>query len=389
VATIARVEGSNETLDTSDVDRYVGQVVGGGQLNEPITATDIRRWVQAMDYPNPRHFDDAAAASSPFGQIVAPQSFAVCCDTGQGCPAAIVGKIPNTHTVFGGDEWWFYGPQIRPGDHVRVRRRYQGYKMAETRFAGPTMFTFGDTLYLNERKEPIAKQRCTMARYRPDLARQRGYFDAMVSSPSFSPDELQAFKRLRTAWLRSGESRQGPGESRVGDVLPIRPIGPHTRTGFATEWRAFLFTVWGSQHIEGDFELDAGWLPEMMGSEADGSDPAMRTGMDEGPGSSHANLDKARLVGLPRHYGFGTSMGTWALDYLAYWAGDAGFIRHSNMVYRSPVFEGDVAFLQGEVTGHRVEPAIGALLVTVRINLTSQDKLLLAQGEAQVQLSAL
>jgi hypothetical protein len=94
-------------FDTTDVDRYVGQPVGGGQLTEPVSVTDIRRWAQGMQYPNPLHYDDAYAAESAFGRIVAPQSFAVCCDVGHGAGPAIVGNIAGTHMIFGGDEWWF------------------------------------------------------------------------------------------------------------------------------------------------------------------------------------------------------------------------------------------------------------------------------------------
>ena len=108
-------------MDTTEVDRYLGKRLGGGQLREPVTATDIRRWVQGMQYPNPLHYDEDYAARSPFGRIVAPQSFAVCCDVGHGATPAIVGNIPGTHMIFGGDEWWFYGPRILPGDHLRQR----------------------------------------------------------------------------------------------------------------------------------------------------------------------------------------------------------------------------------------------------------------------------
>ena len=165
-----------EILDTSDVDKHIGEYVGGGQLKEPVTLTDIRRWVQAMQYPNPRHFDEEAAASTQLGEIVAPQSFTVCCDVGEGMTAAIVGRIPNSHNVFGGDEWWFYGPHIRPGDRVRVQRRFDGYKIAETKFAGPTMFSRGDTLYRNARLEPVAMQRATAVRYLPEFAAQARVF---------------------------------------------------------------------------------------------------------------------------------------------------------------------------------------------------------------------
>lgn len=49
------------TLDVSELEARVGQLVGGGQLWEPCSATDIRRWVMAMDYPNPIHWDEEVA----------------------------------------------------------------------------------------------------------------------------------------------------------------------------------------------------------------------------------------------------------------------------------------------------------------------------------------
>ena len=114
-------KSTNETavkLDLSDVDPRVGQRVGGGQLWEPCSATDIRRWVHAMDNPNPIHWDQEFAKRSKFGGIVAPQSFVVCMDYGHGVHPACVGRIPGSHLIFGGEEWWFYGPRIRPGDRL-------------------------------------------------------------------------------------------------------------------------------------------------------------------------------------------------------------------------------------------------------------------------------
>ena len=64
-------------LDLSDVDHRVGKPVGGGQLWDPCSSSDIRRWVMAMDYPNPLHWDEQFARDSKFGGIVAPQSIAV------------------------------------------------------------------------------------------------------------------------------------------------------------------------------------------------------------------------------------------------------------------------------------------------------------------------
>ena len=39
-------------LDVSDLDRYMGVPMRPGELTEPVARNDIRRWVQAMHYPN-------------------------------------------------------------------------------------------------------------------------------------------------------------------------------------------------------------------------------------------------------------------------------------------------------------------------------------------------
>jgi acyl dehydratase len=384
---VTKTTADVETLDTSDVDKHVGEEVGGGQLKEPVTVTDIRRWVQAMNYPNPQHYDEAAAAKGPFGVIVAPQSFAVCCDCGHGNVPAVVGKIEGSHVIFGGDEWWFYGPRIQPGDLIRVKRRFDGYTIADTRFAGPTMFSRGDTTYYNQRKEPICKQRSTAIRYRPDLARDRDLFSDAEEAPVFTSEQLAEFARQRQAWNDMGKSGQGPGKVNVGDGLPTRVLGPHSVASFTSEWRAFIFQVWGSHYIEGWFPgADAGFLNEMSGIDADGSDPAMMVGMESGPASGHTDIGRAKLVGMPRYYGYGSSIGAWGLDYCAYWAGNHGFVRHSSLRYRYPVFEGDVTFVNGEVAGQEFDPRLGVDLTTVRLSVTNQDGQIVAQGEADVEL---
>jgi len=35
-------------FDTSDIDRWIGVPIGGGEIIEDIHVNDIRRWVQAM-----------------------------------------------------------------------------------------------------------------------------------------------------------------------------------------------------------------------------------------------------------------------------------------------------------------------------------------------------
>src|SRR5436305_1113167 len=245
--------GERVTLDTSDVDRQIGRELGGGQLKEPVSATDIRRWVQGMQYPNPLHYDEEHAARSPVGRLVAPQSFLVCCDVGHGATPAIVGTIPGTHMIFGGDEWWFSGVRVYPGDHLRQRRWFVDYKIADTKFAGPTMFSRGDTLHRNQRGERVAKQRSTAVRYLAEEARKRGFFEQTAPIPTWTDARLSEIQAQRLDWIRSVRDAdvRSFDSVEVGQQLPTRPIGPHTIQSFATEWRAFIFQARGAQTREG------------------------------------------------------------------------------------------------------------------------------------------
>ena len=379
-------------LDTSDVDRRLGQVLGGGQLKEPATVTDVRRWVQGMQYPNPLHYDEEYAHRSSFGRIVAPQSFAVCCDTGHGATPAIVGNIPGTHMIFGGDEWWFFGPRIFPGDHLRQARRFVDYKVADTKFAGPTMFSRGDTVHRNQRGDLVAKQRSTAVRYLAEEARRRGFFEQEAPVPKWTEERLAQIDEQRWAWIRArrGVEPRHWHDVGVGDRLLTRPIGPHTVQSFATEWRSFTFTVWGSSRHEGpDHIEEAGWLDEMSRNlEAAQEDPGLADGLYRGPSRGHVDDEHARLIGLPRAYGYGASMGAWVLDYVGHWAGDDGYLRHSNVQYRFPPFESDVSILDGEIVDKREAPAFDAHLVTVQVTMTNQDGAVMAKGPVEVQLPA-
>src|SRR5687768_6460097 len=99
-------------FDVAHLARYMGVPMPPGELKEPVALNAIRRWVQAMHYPTPLHYDERWAAESRWGEIIAPLSFTVACDTSRGASPAQVGRIPGSHLIFGGDEWWFFGPRV-------------------------------------------------------------------------------------------------------------------------------------------------------------------------------------------------------------------------------------------------------------------------------------
>ena len=376
------------SLDTSDVDRWVGVPLGGGPLKDPIEANDIRRWAQGMQNPNPLYYDDDYASQSRFGRIVAPQSFAVCTDTSHGAGPAIQGTIPGQHMLFGGDEWWFHGPRIYPGDHFSHERMLFDYKVTETSFAGPTMFSRGDTTYINQRGEIVCKQRSTSIRYLAELAREKGAFKDDVEK-QWTDAELEDIDKQKMEYYRSfldlgHEKRRFV---KVSDKLPRRVIGPHTLMSFTTEWRSYIMTVWGAARDHGQSStLQAGWLPEMS-RDLEGAkiDPSNADGLYKGPSRGHVQPRYAQLIGMPRGYGYGASMGAWLLDTLTNWGGEWCFVLHSNMQYRSPALTGDVTFIDGEVVEMSHDDPSGPI-ATIKLVMTSQNDSVMASGTAEVQL---
>lgn len=381
-------------LDVSDLARHMGVPMEPGLLKEPVAGNDIRRWVQAMHYPNPLHYDEHWASASRFGELVAPQSFTVACDTSHGCSPAQVGRIPESHLIFGGDDWWFFGPRVRPGDLLVCHRMPYDYRVTETKFAGPTCFQRGDTLYINQRGERVALQRSTSIRYRPRRAKEQRLFSE-PSEPTWTDEQLESLEERKLAFIDQIQTLAHdprPWESvSVGDRLAEHVLGPHSLASFTTEWRAYPMTTWGATR-KGPTSLSAeelGYTKEMAGLEGDRNvervNPELTDGAYHGPSRGHLQPRWAAHVGMPRGYGYGASMGAWVLDYVAGWAGEWGMVASSSAQYRNPAFTGDATFISGEVTATRVDRR-GRHLVEVAVRMTNQEDAVLATATVEALL---
>jgi acyl dehydratase len=383
-------------LDVSDLDRHMGVPIRAGELKEDVAVSDIRRWVQAMHYPNPLHYDDDWAAASRFGRIVAPQSFAVATDTSHGCAPAQVGRIPSSHLIFGGDEWWFFGPRITAGDHLVCHRMPYDYKVRETKFAGPTCFQRGDTLYINQRGERIALQRSTSIRYPVKTATEKKLFDEPTEK-EWTEDELAALDEVKAGFIRQIQElhhdKRLIGSVSVGDRLAGNVLGPHSLASFTTEWRAFPMNAWGAMKTGPTTvsAIDLGYTKEMAGHEGDKrmerTNPELTDGAYYGPSRGHLQPKWARHVGMARGYGYGASMGAWVLDFVSAWAGEWGEITHSVASYRNPAFTGDATFIDGEVVDVRVERRRHHI-ATVQVEMRTQDDAVMATATVDVELPA-
>jgi len=384
---------TEKTLDCSDLDRIMGKPLSPWTLRDPLHNNDFRRWAQAMHYPNRLHYDDDYAAVGRFGRLVAPQSFTIAAAEGHGaCPAG-VGLVPDSHLIFGGDEWWFYGPRLFAGDRVIHEKIPFDYVVKDTKFAGPTCFQRGDNNYYKQDGTLFAKQRSTSIRYRPDLAVEMQSMD-QTEDPAWSDADLEDIEKRKLEYINMmhdlGHGRRSWNDVKVGDELPVRVFGPHSIASFATEWRAYLMNLWGSAHRNEDCDpVKLGYVGPMAGWEMDPNEekvnPENTDGAYIGPSRGHLFKRWAQFVGMPREYGYGASMGAWILDYLGGWAGEWGSVVHVNSQYRGPAFSGDITIQTGEVVEKSTDEQ-GRKLVHVRTKMANQDGTTMAVATGEVEL---
>ena len=109
------------TLDTSDVDRWVGVPLGGGYLKDPVHVNDIRRWAQGMQNPNPLYY----VPHPRFGEAVVlcavrsldPVSAEDITDHLRGVLASY--KVPRRVLFFDDEELTYTGSQKVRLEHLR------------------------------------------------------------------------------------------------------------------------------------------------------------------------------------------------------------------------------------------------------------------------------
>jgi acyl dehydratase len=366
-------------------------VIDSSPMLEPFSNTDIRRWVHAMHYPNLAHFDRHYAAESRWGKMVAPQSFPIVMDDGHGTAASCVGCIPDSHLLFGGDEFWHYGPRIFGGDVVSNERIPFDYVVKDTGF-GQTCFQRGDNYYRNQDGELIAKQRSTAIRYDAAAGGETVNTEEFDET-EWTDEELESLEERKFAWVQMmhelGHKERWWDDVNIGDDLPERLFGPHTVASFATEWRSYLFSTWGTLDRR-ELDLAAlGFTAEMAGHENDPVmeriNPFLTDGAYYGPSRGHLFPRYARRIGMPRAYGYGASMGAWVTDYLSGWTGEWGMVVHSNANYRGPALSGDVTIQTAEVVDKMVDED-GRHLVQIRHLMKNQKGATMCNGFAEIEL---
>jgi len=158
---------TQDMIDSKDV-------WGEPRVSWPVSASDIRKWAQAVYWPEvpPRiYWDEEYAKTTKWGGIIAPQEFnpfawplegaygqaaALAEITGAPRPESTLpmGSGPGLHAMNGGQTMRYYAP-IRPGDVITSTTALVDWNERATRL-GLTMFITHETRWTN-RNDVIVK----------------------------------------------------------------------------------------------------------------------------------------------------------------------------------------------------------------------------------------
>ena len=144
------------------------------------------------------------------------------------------------------------------------------YKVTDTKFAGPTCFQRGDTLYINQKGERVALQRSTAIRYQVREAKEKKLFSE-PKEPEWTDEQLEELEEQKLVFIDQIQTLRHDkrlfDSVKVGRSLATNVLGPHSLASFTTEWRAYPMTTWGAM-AKGPTTVRAealGYTKEMAG----------------------------------------------------------------------------------------------------------------------------
>jgi len=122
----------------------------------------LRRFVQAIDDPNPLWRNEEYASKSRYGGIVAPPTFVLTIGF-ERIEQQIFASIPTGSILHGETALEYYQP-IRPGDVITATTKITNIRERQGE-KGQTVFMTFEITYINQRQELVARCRQMIVSY--------------------------------------------------------------------------------------------------------------------------------------------------------------------------------------------------------------------------------
>ena len=338
------------------------------------TRDNVRHYAHGIGDDNPLWCDPAYAAQSVHGGIVALPSFLFSTSR---IISGYVGGLAGVHAMWAGANWTWHR-WVKRNESVTTTAHLKDLVEHNTRFAGRAVQQIYHVEFFGDDGGKVAEADSWCFRTDRDIAREEGtkYDDLKDREPrKYTQEEhdriydLYAAEEIRGAVPRYWEDVQ------IGEALPTMAKGPMTVTGFIAYAQG-----WGGLYIR------ANKLNWQQISKHPGLGIPNRFNIPDCPERVHWEPEMALMVGAPGAYDYGPERCSWLTHHMTNWMGDTGFLVNAHSRIRRHNPEGDLLFIQGQVTGKRVED--GKLLVDISQQAHNQDGEVSIVGGGTVALPA-
>jgi len=323
------------------------------------TRDNIRHYAHGIGDDNPLWCDPAYAAQSVHGGIVALPSFLFATSR---IISGYVGGLAGVHAMWAGANWT-WRRWVNRNEAISTTAHLKDLVEHNTRFAGRAVQQIYHVDFFGADGGKVAEADSWCFRTDRDIAREEGtkYDDLKDREPrKYTQAELDHIYDLYAAEEIRGATPRYWEDVQVGESLPTMAKGPMTVTGFIAYAQG-----WGGLYIR------ANKLNWQQISKHPGLGIPNRFNIPDCPERVHWEPEMALMVGAPGAYDYGPERCSWLTHHMTNWMGDTGFLVNAHSRIRRHNPEGDLLFIDGQVTGKRVEN--DRLLVDISQQAHNQD----------------
>ncbi|BFM07522.1 FAS1-like dehydratase domain-containing protein [Halioxenophilus aromaticivorans] len=339
--------------------------------NYEATRDAIRHYAHGIGDNNPLWCDPEYAKNTKYDDIIALPSFMF---TTSRIISGYCGGLSGVHAMWAGADWNWHKP-VKRNDTIKTVAYLKDLVEHQTRFAGRAFQQIYHVDFYNQEGDLVADADSWVFRTDRDEARERGtkYTEVRGKVEPFTDEQLAEWSKLYDQEEIRGATPRYWEDVEEGQPLQKMMKGPMTVTGFICYAQG-----WGGLYIR------ANKLAYEMQQKHPGTGIKNRFNVPDCPERVHWDEDFALEVGAPGAYDYGPERCSWLTHHATNWMGDDGFLRKSKCEIRRHNPDGDVIFIEGEVTRKWVED--GKHLVEIKqVAKTHRDELS-AQGYSIVEL---
>jgi len=343
------------------------EIVGPPGFITEATRDAIRHFAYGSGDENPLWLDEAYAARSPHGGLMAPPFILFAMNrTAWGARG-----LRGIHSMFSGAYFEWRRP-LRLGDKLTSRTILKDIEIKTGKFAGRTIKQIREVTFKDSAGEIVAMSRPYSFRMERDSASEKGKYNKLTQA-QYSSEEYQRIVAEYDKEVCRGSAPRYWEDVRVGEALPHVVKGPLTVTDII---------VWllgqGGQWLRAHGDAMRWYRRHPKGG-------ILNTfGAYEPPEIVHWDHDLARRVGVPAAYDYGPQRMAWLGHLLTNWMGDHGFLRDVDVQVRRFNLVGDTTWCRGKVAEKLAEG--DRHLVRCEIWCEDQRGDITAKGMATVEL---